>query len=448
MRASRSFVPVALATMLLACGANPPAGPSPLDAGTRAPGMDAPSPPPASPAPADAASPDALDAGVPPPPRPHPRSAVPCDPLPTIPDTRDPQPELDHRFLPVTIDLDTQLDIVVAADIADMNGDGFGDLVVLGRTSVADGWDDRLLVYLQNACGSLNAPIIRPSGLRWLIPGGMVLTDVTGDGRVDVVLGHGEPIVYAQLPDGTLPDAPARVALGLPDAEVGDVTILHDERGVSLVFLDGPDIVVATRDAATGRFVENTRSTGAGYPDIASGDVTGDGRDDVLVMDRMRNAAIVQVFSGSSGYAFGDPDEHKARTRYATGFAVGDVSGDGRADVVLANGKNMPDSAIALFLQKDGALDEPLHLPSADSPGRVRLADIDGDGRADVVVDHGGRFGVYLGAASGALLPEGTYSCPARNASMAVGDVDGDGLPDVVRAGDRSIAVHLNAGHP
>ena len=447
MRASRSSVPVVLVTMLLACGSTLSADPSPLDAGTRAPGLDASAPPP-PPAPADAAPADARDAYVPPPRPPHPRSLVPCDPLPTTPDTRYPQPDFDHRFRAVTIDVDTQLDIVVGADIADMNGDGFDDLVVLGRTSVTDGWDDRLLVYLQNACGELNAPIVRPSGVRWLTPGGMVLTDVTGDGRVDVVLGHGEPVIYAQLADGTLPDAPARVALGLPDYEVGDVTVLHDARGASLVFLDGPDIIVATRNATTGRFVENTRSTGAGYPDIASGDVTGDGREDVLVMDRMRNAAIVQVFAGSSGYAFGDPDEHKARMRYADGFAVGDLSGDGHADVVVTNGNNMPDSEIALFLQKDGALDEPVHLPSADLPGRVRLADIDGDGRTDVVVDHGGRFGVYLQDTSGALLPEGTYSCPARNASMAVGDVDGDGLPDVVRAGDRYIAVHLNAGHP
>jgi hypothetical protein len=448
MRSTRSFVPgVALAATLLACGVTPTADPSASDAGTLTPGLDASAPP----RPPDPGPPDALDAEVPssPPPPTRPRSAVPCDPLPTTPDTRTPEPDSDHRFRPVTIDIDTQLDRVIAADSADMNGDGFDDLVVLGETSVPDGWEGRLLVYLQNACSGLNAPIVRPSGSRWLTPGGMVLTDVTGDGRIDVVLGHGQPVVYAQRADGTLPDAPARVALGLSYYEVGDVTVLHDERGASLVFLDGPDIIVATRNASTGRFVENTRSeAGAGYPDIASGDVTGDGREDVLVMDRMRNAAIVQIFAGSSGYAFGVPDEHKARTRYALGFAVGDVSGDGRADVVLSNGRNMPDSAIAIFLQKDGTLDEPVHLPSTDLPGRVRLADIDGDGRTDVVIDHSGPFGVYLQDASGGLLPERKYSSPASNASMAVGDVDGDGRPDVICAGDRWIAVHLNAGHP
>ena len=64
--------------------------------------------------------------------------------------------------------------------------------------------------------------------------------------------------------------------------------------------------------------------------------------------------------------------------------AVGDVNGDGRADVVVAN-RNSND--VSLYLQNaSGSLIAQSPLPAGSGPAGVAVGDVDGDGRADVLV--------------------------------------------------------------
>jgi hypothetical protein len=122
------------------------------------------------------------------------------------------------------------------------------------------------------------------------------------------------------------------------------------------------------------------------------------------------------------------------------GVALGDTNGDGRTDIVVSYGGNRPNSFIARFLQSaGGTMDPAVSYPSYDIPSAMSLADMDGDGRKDVVVLHHGwnRVGVYRQFPGGDFVNEELYTAYTTNfepQGLAVGDIDGDGRPDAVIA--------------
>src|SRR5215813_11029511 len=71
------------------------------------------------------------------------------------------------------------------------------------------------------------------------------------------------------------------------------------------------------------------------------------------------------------------------------------------------------------------------------SPGRIAVADVNGDGHVDVVAAVGGasQLNVRLGDGSGRFGPATPYALPAPAADVAVADLDGDGLLDLVATG-------------
>jgi hypothetical protein len=114
-------------------------------------------------------------------------------------------------------------------------------------------------------------------------------------------------------------------------------------------------------------------------------------------------------------------------------LALGDVDGDGAADVVSK--KSDPHSVHLLVGDGDGGLLAPQLIPSASFPGDVQLRDMDGDGASDLVylstdllidfitVQLGDGAGGFAGPVS-TVLPE--------SIDLVLGDVNGDGHPDAV----------------
>ena len=185
---------------------------------------------------------------------------------------------------------------------------------------------------------------------------------------------------------------------------------------------------------------------------IATGDLDGDGRRDVAALTWRNDPPVaLQVH-----LLLGQPDGSLAATpvSYAAGvgpwsylscgLAVGDVSGDGRDDVVIASAGTEETAPFLGVMRQgtDGTL-QPLEPLAAAAPHRVKLADLDGDRRLDAV--SAGFDGpqvtleVWRQAAGGGLgAPQPVrfeFGEPIDVLELTAGDADGDAHQDLVVVG-------------
>src|SRR5919198_360292 len=301
-----------------------------------------------------------------------------------------------------------------AVAIGDVTGDGRNDVVMTTSYNFDAANDFRLWVFAQAADGTLAPPVSYATAAVYTNRAqSIALGDITGDGRADVVLGiDGIGVqVFPQLATGLLgsptmyssPDT-NKIHLGQlnGDGRLDVAGVGWGTNTVSVLLNDGQGGLKAPVSYPVQH---------AGYEDLEIGDVTGDGLDDLVVMSGQGLVPNVSVVPQLAAGGFGSAAPYTVAANTLTqGIGVGDVTGDGRNDVVASYGGNRPASNIAVFAQTaGGTLGAPTSYPSYDIPEPVDVADVDLDGRPDVVVLHGGwlKAGVYREQAGGTLGPQG-----------------------------------------
>jgi len=150
----------------------------------------------------------------------------------------------------------------------------------------------------------------------------------------------------------------------------------------------------------------------------------------------------------SSGLQFQPVASYGSDGNNPYGVALADVNGDGKLDLLAANecGTTCQNGAVGVLLGNgDGTFQPGASFSSgALSPHGIAVADLNGDGHPDLVVanffaDGGGEgiLGVLLGKGDGTFEPVVTYDSGGFTAtSVAIADVNGDGRPDLVVAND------------
>jgi fibronectin type 3 domain-containing protein len=347
-----------------------------------------------------------------------------------------------------------------AVAIGDVTGDGRNDVVMTTSYNFDAANDFRLWVFAQAADGTLAPPVSYATAAAYTNRAqSIAVGDITGDGRADVVLGiDGIGVqVFPQLATGLLgspttsssPDA-NKIRLGQlnGDGRLDVAGVGWGTNTVGVLLNDGQGGLKAPVSYPVQH---------AGYEDLEIGDVTGDGLDDLVVMSGQGLVPNVSVVPQLAAGGFGTAAPYTVAANTLThGIGVGDVTGDGRNDVVASYGGNRPASNIGVFAQTAGGmLGAPASYPSYDIPEPVDVADVDLDGRPDVVVLHGGwlKAGAYRQQAGGTLGSEELYPIPYASHynphGLAVGDMNGDGSPDVAIADSNNGLVVLgNATSP
>jgi hypothetical protein len=249
--------------------------------------------------------------------------------------------------------------------IGDVNGDGIPDLVVPGA------------VLLGNGDGTFQTPISNGSGGEQV-----VIADVNGDGKpdlvvavecgpqgcsqpynggvVNVLLGNGDGTFQAPVsynPGGlfTVSVAVADVnGDGKPDLAVGNSCNYGYlcTNGVVAVFLGNGDGTFE----ASGIYSSDGVQLGLAAGEVAIGDVNGDGKPDLLVTNGCTNGACegdgtVGVLLGNGDGTFQSPLTFDSGGARPYGLAVGDLRGDGRLDLAVANTSN---STVGVLLNNTG----------------------------------------------------------------------------------------------
>jgi hypothetical protein len=138
-------------------------------------------------------------------------------------------------------------------------------------------------------------------------------------------------------------------------------------------------------------------------------------------------------------------------------MAVGDFNGDGKPDlaVVVDSGQPLsePGAVDILLGNGDGTFRAPTRNPLDDNPTDVVVADLNGDGHADLVVTEPGTIDappglpVLLGRGDG-TFSQGVGISDGVPYFAAVADINGDGKPDlVVSEAHYTLGVLLNNGN-
>jgi hypothetical protein len=123
--------------------------------------------------------------------------------------------------------------------------------------------------------------------------------------------------------------------------------------------------------------------------------------------------------------------------------AIGDVTGDGVNDVVMVTSFNFDDAndyKLFVFQQlPDGTLAAPVKLPTmgtyTNRPESVAIGDVNGDGLNDVIVGNAGAaIGIFYQNKSGGLDPVELHATPDSKC-VRVADLNDDGRFDIVGLG-------------
>ncbi len=165
---------------------------------------------------------------------------------------------------------------------------------------------------------------------------------------------------------------------------------------------------------------------------IAVGDFNGDSRPDVALTDF--GQGIVYVALGNGDGTFSTPVPNTVGTGLGSGttqVVVFDLDGDGKMDIVAGN---LFANTVSVLLGKgDGTFQPSVSYPTngQNSPC-LAVGDISGDGKPDLVVCQGGGVGVLLGNGNGTFQSVHSYSLAPHTLGVAIGDINGDGKPDVI----------------
>lgn len=290
-----------------------------------------------------------------------------------------------------------------AVAIGDVNNDLTPDLVTanygLPGGGHADlGWNDTISVLTGIGDGTFNAAQNITVGAG---PTALAVGDVNGDGFPDIVVANTGPVdqntgvptgntitvvLQNSTHDGFLPGQTYTVGTGPLSVAIGDLNG------------DGwPDVVVGNftgnvsvlyGDGAGGLEAQQALPVGASAFSVALADMNSDGKPDIVVADSVGDVAVLQRDLSNTGF--------DAAVTYPTDsnpyvVAVGDLNGDGRPDIVTAdsfhNDTGTPGTTVTEILRNKSntGFGSPIHFTVASQPSSLALADLNGDGKLDIV---------------------------------------------------------------
>lgn len=355
----------------------------------------------------------------------------------------------------------------MATVVKDMDGDGRMDIVVLTSDyfSLGAAGSEAVYVFYQRAA-SFDVASAATAATPAMRAHSLAACDIDGDGKDEILVGYngGDLTIHKLAANGT-PLAPTTLA-GIRSFTIDCLDLNGD--GKSDVVTSGKpgfDVQVLLQGSAGLTEVETFPSTfpSASLIFAGVGDINGDAKPDILFrgFDAVRGIPVLVAYRQINGGHFldpitGQPDRvtldfplNDINVLDVNSFTIVDLFSNGSRNIVAAAGGNQPRSRIVIATYAaNGQLVSSTSFQTSDSPQSVRVADIDGDGRNDIVVFHNGfgSVGVHYQNAGGSFSSEQLlYVAVADQAltdqALAIGDLDSNGKRDIASASQSALFI-------
>ena len=347
--------------------------------------------------------------------------------------------------------------------VADVTGDGRDDAILTtsmwGCGLGADPENDmRLWLFAQRPDGTLAPPVkkVMVEGNCPAFGTGLATSDLNHDGYMDAVVGSNDGVLIFTGSSSGFQNAIQSQAPGDPKGvrNVAVTDVNRDGNGDVVTFGAGlvgtaslQGITIHYGDG-TGRFAHKSF-----FPSSIDGgnlravDMNRDGFEDLVSHwfsspsgEAPSGGVDILYHNRISGYL--PPVRLRASVlEHPVGdHAVGDFNGDGLMDAVVSSSANAPRAWYVLFQQNArGGFDISREWRAFDVPAAMLGADMNGDGRQDLLVAHGGWSSIGYQQQEGIGLDDEIkyfvqHSGNPRHPSLASGDLDSDGCRDAVAA--------------
>ncbi|MBO9198650.1 MULTISPECIES: IPT/TIG domain-containing protein [Niastella] len=179
--------------------------------------------------------------------------------------------------------------------------------------------------------------------------------------------------------------------------------------------------------------------TGNNPGHVAVADIDGDGKRDVIVTNQNDNSVSIFKNTSVSGLISFAPRVDFSTAPYPAGISVADMDNDGRPDLVIHSLSLESTVSVLRNTTSGGSISfgDKVEFMTLSGNDIVRTADIDGDGKTDILVpDHyNSQVQIYRNTASPGALSFAAKQGIANGGSLyllEVGDLNSDGKPDLL----------------
>ncbi len=301
-------------------------------------------------------------------------------------------------------------------------------------------------------------------------PYGMVKADFTGDGIEDLIVsnfangydpGPGDLSFLRGRGDGTFAD---EVRIPIAQHPFGVLTADFTGDGRADLVVGYSDRAVLLAGQGDGTFGAETPLTAAGtIAAVRLAHINADSLPDLLVVGTLNGASYAQALLGDGHGGFTQGPVTAPGTYFS---AIADVNGDGLDDYLAIVGAfqscgvpSPPTTQVNDIQVFIGHGDGSFSLNGSFSTGawtdRLIPADLDGDGKVDLVIDgavYQGCSGysartIYFGNGDGTFVAGSPVEVGSSTSAILTGDLNGDGIGDYVDINMDAISIFLGRGN-
>ncbi len=366
------------------------------------------------------------------------------------------------------------------ATIADIDGDGKFDIIdvdvsseniVVSRNNIMDGALTASSleqgVYFQSTAPS---SVNHSSYTAHVLATG----DIDGDGHPDIVSVNPAPKTFSVFRNTAVPGiidssslAPA-VEFDVSASEPSSIALCDfdlDGKLDVVIVNNASNTVSVFHNTSTSGFIDSNSfgarvdfATGTRPVAVATGDIDGDGKPDIIVTNHVGYASVgtISILRNTTTPDTINSSSFAAKVDFSAGLqpffpAIGDIDGDGKPDICVFNNEA---SYFSLFRNTatpgsitSGSLSSrvAITVSSANTTqGYGQLVDVTGDGKPEVVftmLNSGEYAKVYVckNTATPGTINSSSFAAKVQVANSLyrffVGDIDGDHKPDIIDPG-------------